>query len=104
MFIVAKQQHHLQTADRPKTDKSESRAKSKNATLNEEEAARGDKNKLARKGGSVRLKYPGRSQLNGHVRLIRAAETVKQAGGKKWKQERDVGSKVKTDGMRSAQN
>lgn len=52
----------------------------------------------------MRLKYPGRSQLNGHVRLIRAAETVKQAGGREWKQERDMGSKVKTDGVRSAQN
>lgn len=66
--------------------------------------APGGKNKLARKGGSAWLKYPRRRQLNGQVRLIRAAETVKQAGGWKWRQERDVGSKVKTNGVRSGQN
>lgn len=58
---------------------------------------------MRRKEEVCGLKYPRRRWLNGQVRLIRAAETVKQAGGRKWKQERDAGSKVKTDGVRSAQ-
>lgn len=108
LFIVAKQRRHLQTVDRHKIDKSDSRAKSKNAALNEGEVQGWSRARRQKQTGEERrqwrLKYPGRSQLNGHVRLIRAAETVKQAGGRKWKEERDVGSKAKMDGVRSAQN
>lgn len=71
--------------DRHKIDKSESRTKSKKCGIKLGGSAGTEATKTHCVGKEeARLKYPRRRRLNGQVRLIRAAETVKQAGGRKW--------------------